>query len=71
MYVVERAHRQEVGAFLAKKALDLAQLGSRRVVLDVIAERGAALGLHVRHGFMPISAYTDTGGPMVFLGRQI
>jgi GNAT superfamily N-acetyltransferase len=72
MCVVERARGQGVGGFLIEKGLGLARsLGYRRVVLDVIAERDAALRLYGRYGFTPISAYADYGRPMVFLGRQI
>jgi putative acetyltransferase len=72
IYVLDGKQGRGVGGKLLRRALQRAgSLGYRRVVLDVIAERAAAIRLYERLGFEPITPYTDYGRPMVFLGRDL
>jgi GNAT superfamily N-acetyltransferase len=68
MYVVERARGHGVGKSLLSYAVELARLlRYDTVVLDVIAERVAALQLYERFGLAPVEPYADYGRPMGFL----
>ena len=74
---IERLHvrdgwtRQGRGRELVDAALGLAaDLGYRRVVLDVLPERRAAVRIYESFGFVPIDPYAEYPMPMLFMAVE-
>jgi ribosomal protein S18 acetylase RimI-like enzyme len=72
LWVRPTARRAGVARALTVAALDhAAELGYRRVVLDVVPSRTGAIALYRSLGFTEIEPYDEYPFPMVFLGRDL